>query len=62
MTNKEFEDFLKEYNEIKSIEGTVKILEKYKDTEYFPILKALLVGELNGMGKATEIAYKIMNK
>ena len=55
MTKKGLEDFKKEFNNIKSIEGTMEMLKRYKDTEYFPILKALLRAELN---KITEEAKK----
>ena len=52
MTKRGLEKFKKEFNNIKSIEGTMEMLKKYKDTEYFLILKALLKAEINKITEA----------
>ena len=52
MTYEGLKAFLKEYYETMNFEDLLRLLRKYGNTEYCPILKALLVGEIGWVAGA----------
>jgi len=52
MTYEGLKAFLKEYYETMNFEDSLRLLRKYGNTEYCPILKALLVGEIGWVAGA----------